>query len=47
MRREVSEMVTKSTVQSWLEAYKQAWRSYNPDAIHALFTEDATYRYHP
>jgi hypothetical protein len=30
-----------------LEWYVEAWRSYDPDAIGDLFTEDAEYRYHP
>jgi ketosteroid isomerase-like protein len=34
-------------VQRWLEAYVEAWRSYDRDAIGELFTEDATYAYHP
>jgi ketosteroid isomerase-like protein len=29
----------------WLRAYVSAWKSYDPDAIGALFTEDAIY--HP
>lgn len=34
-------------VQAWLDAYVGAWRTYDPVAIGALFTEDATYAYHP
>ena len=34
-------------VQTWLDAYIEAWRTYDPAAIAALFTEDATYAYHP
>lgn len=34
-------------VQRWLDAYIAAWRSYERDAILALFSEDARYRYHP
>jgi hypothetical protein len=34
-------------VQAWLDAYVDAWRTYDPAAIAALFTEDATYAYHP
>ena len=37
----------RSAVQAWLDRYVDAWRSYDPDAIGALFAEDATYRYHP
>jgi len=31
-------------VQRWLDAYGAAWRSYDPEEIKALFTEDAVYR---
>jgi len=31
----------------WLADYREAWRSYDPSAIGALFSEDASYRYHP
>jgi hypothetical protein len=34
-------------VQAWLDAYVEAWRTYDPTSIAALFTEDATYAYHP
>ncbi len=34
-------------VQDWIGAYLQAWRSYQPQAIAALFAEDATYAYNP
>lgn len=34
-------------MQAWLDAYVAAWRSYEPAAIGALFTADATYAYHP
>lgn len=34
-------------VARWLADYVEAWRSYDPDAIGALFAEDALYRYHP
>ena len=39
--------LTKETVASWLRSYVKAWESEDPNAIGALFTEDATYRYHP
>jgi hypothetical protein len=39
--------VTRDDVQSWLDRYVAAWRSYDRDAIGDLFAEDATYRYHP
>jgi ketosteroid isomerase-like protein len=33
--------------QDWLDRYVAAWRSYEPDAIAALFSQDVAYRYHP
>lgn len=39
--------MTPDDVQAWLDGYVAAWRSYEPDAIAALFTEDATYAYRP
>jgi hypothetical protein len=39
--------MTHDDVQAWLDAYVDAWRNYDPAAIAALFTEDATYAYHP
>ena len=40
-------MVTREHVQEWLDAYVEAWRTYDDAAISALFAEDATYAYHP
>lgn len=37
----------RDAFQRWLDAYVGAWRTYDEGAIRALFTEDATYRYHP
>ena len=37
----------RSAVQRWLDDYVAAWKSYDPAAIGALFTEDATCAYHP
>jgi SnoaL-like domain len=37
----------KEEFQRWLDAYVEAWRTYDENAIRALFSEDATYRYHP
>jgi ketosteroid isomerase-like protein len=39
--------VTREQVQAWLDAYVAAWRSYDADAIGALFSDAAEYRYHP
>jgi ketosteroid isomerase-like protein len=33
--------------QAWLDAYIAAWRSYDRDAIVALFADDVSYSYHP
>ena len=37
----------KDELQRWLDAYVEAWRTYDEGAIRALFSEDATYGYHP
>ena len=37
----------RTVVQEWLDRYVAAWEAYDPDAIGALFSADATYRYHP
>jgi SnoaL-like domain len=37
----------RNAVSRWLEAYVRAWESYAPEAISALFAEDATYAWHP
>jgi hypothetical protein len=39
--------MTKSDLQSWLDRYILAWRANTAMAIEELFTEDATYRWHP
>jgi hypothetical protein len=39
--------VTHEEGQAWRNAYLDAWRTYDSAAIAALFTEDATYAYHP
>jgi SnoaL-like domain len=39
--------VTLEDVDRWLEAYVEAWKSYDPGQIEALFTEHVRYRYHP
>lgn len=33
--------------QRWLDDYVDAWRTYDEAAIGALFSNDASYRYHP
>ena len=39
--------MTPEAVQVWLDAYIEAWRSYDASAIANLFAEDAAYAYHP
>jgi ketosteroid isomerase-like protein len=39
--------MTPDDVQSWLDAYVAAWRSYDPQAIADLFAENAVYAYNP
>jgi uncharacterized protein (TIGR02246 family) len=39
--------VTRDEVQAWLDRYIAAWATYDADAIADLFTDDATYRFHP
>jgi ketosteroid isomerase-like protein len=36
-------MVQRAAVQQWLDGYVRAWKSYDPQAIGELFSEDATY----
>ncbi|MEK6326290.1 MAG: nuclear transport factor 2 family protein [Actinomycetota bacterium] len=36
-----------AAVAAWLAAYVEAWKSYDPDAIGALFSDDVKYRFHP
>jgi len=40
-------MPTREHVQAWLDAYVEAWRSYDAAAIGELFAQDATHAYHP
>lgn len=40
-------MIDHQGVTQWLEDYVRAWQSYDPAAIGALFSEEATYRYNP
>lgn len=37
----------RQTAQKWLDRYVDAWLSYDPSDIAALFAEDVAYRYHP
>lgn len=39
--------IDRDSVARWLDAYIAAWKSYDRDAILALFSEDVTYRYRP
>jgi ketosteroid isomerase-like protein len=36
-----------AAVAAWLDAYVAAWKSYDREAIGALFSDDVKYRYHP
>ena len=40
-------MIDRVSVDRWLDAYVAAWKTYDPDQIGELFTEDVEYRYHP
>jgi hypothetical protein len=40
-------MIDRAHVTQWLIDYVQAWNSYNPEAIGALFSAGAKYRYNP
>ena len=40
-------MRTREDVDRWLEAYIEAWMSYDRSKVEALFAEDVAYRYHP
>jgi ketosteroid isomerase-like protein len=37
----------RSQVARWLADYVEAWKSYEPEAIAALFSEDVECRFHP
>jgi ketosteroid isomerase-like protein len=39
--------VDEAAVTRWLTDYVAAWQSYDRGSIAELFSEDATYRYHP
>ena len=40
-------MLTRERLQEWLDAYVEAWRTYDANAIGELFSADATYAYYP
>lgn|SRR5690349_11881709 len=40
-------MINVESVNIWLSNYVDAWKSYDPEAIAALFSEDARYYYSP
>jgi len=40
-------MIDHQSVSKWLQDYVSAWKSYDPQAIAALFSENATYKYNP
>lgn len=40
-------MIDKTSITTWLQAYVQAWKSYDEKAIGELFSEDAIYVEHP
>ena len=37
----------RDSAQAWLDAYVEAWHTYDPARIRALFADDVSYRYHP
>jgi ketosteroid isomerase-like protein len=39
--------MNEDRLQTWLDAYLEAWRTYDREAIAALFAADASYAYHP
>jgi len=39
--------VNRDDLQTWLDRYVQAWRTYDRAGIEALFTPDAVYRWRP
>ncbi len=40
-------MTEIESLRAWLDRYVEAWRTYDPETIASLFTDDATYRYNP
>ena len=39
--------VGRAEVNAWLRAYVEAWKTYDPGQIEALFAENVRYRFHP
>ena len=39
--------MNREDVTRWLADYVQAWKTYDPEQVEALFAEDISYRYHP
>jgi SnoaL-like domain len=39
--------MTHEQFQQWLDRYVEAWKTYDPDKISSLFSDDADYSYHP
>src|SRR5438552_16557058 len=37
----------RTDLERWVQGYERAWSSNDPGDIGALFTDDATYRFHP
>jgi ketosteroid isomerase-like protein len=47
LARTLAGVFTDEIVQAWLDAYVEAWRTYDRDSIAALFSAGASYAYHP
>jgi ketosteroid isomerase-like protein len=41
------DLMDRTGAQAWLDDYVEAWRTYDPARIRALFADDVAYRYHP
>jgi hypothetical protein len=39
--------MNRADVQAWLDRYVEAWKSYDREAVEALFAQHAEYRYQP
>ena len=39
--------MTREEADRWLDAYVEAWKTYDRGQIEALFAEEIAYRYHP